>query len=687
MSQQTVSDLSDADVLENSLGLYLKPVSKIKINVQLPKLNLPGQSISTYHVMEKLKETVRPDTFIYLKSLKITTTVIKFEGELETRAACDRALARLRAAGTLKIVGSADSKKGADKLQVRAAHATAAGPTRHDWEAFFRDAKGVNEMRPGERPDTVHLQDLPIKWFNENHKSYCGPNDKLVKMAFGGFGKIRRLEIPSRTQGDSLGGIGKTGSPHKDNFEVYIQYEEYVEFAIAIDALRGKKLLYKDMNGKVYSADIKVDFDRTKYLSEVSIRKREIEERKLKPEVEKESKKITSSTTNQSKQSLEGPLKNITIPKEAKAIPTETTNTEPKTEVTPVELSPEERRKRHLEAKLLLGELLRRAEKTERLKEPSQKEEDPEPQKCPKRSSLSDRHHKKTKTISKKDQKIAKTSKRKHSEERASPEIHKQSKVEKVTYSEGSNSENPSTSKKAIKAEVYDKKHNSKLKKSFKYKEELSKPIEGRSKEDTNTVTPTCDKTKKEKVHKHTDVKKVEREETKRKEQIHEDFQSASTHDTYKDKSRYSDHDKTPNDYKVDKNNKQKDHIAKCDKTDKLNNISKHDDSKNCSTPVSNKEDKNVEVSHENALEGEELRMLMEERRLKDRLMQSYYQKQKNEEKLLEQERILKQKLVRKIKAREKEKLKEREKLRKELSGRNILKSVLADTRTRYKKY
>lgn len=254
MSLQTVSDLSDAVALETNLGLYLKPVSRIKINVQLPKNNLPGQSISSFHAMEKLKETVRPDAFIYIKSLKITPAVIKFEGELETKSTCERALARLRAAGSLKISGFQD------KLQVRAAHATAAGPTRHDWEAFFRDAKGVNEMKPGERPDTIHLKELPVKWFVDKSQGKHGPNEKLVRLAFGTFGKIRRMEIPVvRTEAD--GSIGRSGSLKDSLFEVYIQYEEFVEFAIAMDSLRGKKLLYKDPGGKVYSADIKVFFE------------------------------------------------------------------------------------------------------------------------------------------------------------------------------------------------------------------------------------------------------------------------------------------------------------------------------------------------------------------------------------------------------------------------------------------
>lgn len=45
-----------------------------------------------------------------------------------------------------------------DLLKIRATEAKVAFPSRHDWDCFFRDAKHMNEMKPGERPDTVHFQ-------------------------------------------------------------------------------------------------------------------------------------------------------------------------------------------------------------------------------------------------------------------------------------------------------------------------------------------------------------------------------------------------------------------------------------------------------------------------------------------------------------------------------------------------
>ena len=37
--------------------------------------------------------------------------------------------------------------------------------SRADWDEFFRDNPDMNEMKAGERPDTIHLENLPVKWF------------------------------------------------------------------------------------------------------------------------------------------------------------------------------------------------------------------------------------------------------------------------------------------------------------------------------------------------------------------------------------------------------------------------------------------------------------------------------------------------------------------------------------------
>lgn len=52
-----------------------------------------------------------------------------------------------------------------EPLKVRAAEAKSDFPTRHDWDEFFRNAPNMNELRPGERPDTVFLSKIPSNWF------------------------------------------------------------------------------------------------------------------------------------------------------------------------------------------------------------------------------------------------------------------------------------------------------------------------------------------------------------------------------------------------------------------------------------------------------------------------------------------------------------------------------------------
>ena len=85
-------------------------------------------------------------------------------------------------------------------LKVRAAEAKTPFPSRSDWDSFFRENKEMNEMKPGERPDTIHLENLPCKWFvNYQDKSglaHDKPSDYVLKKAFSAFGDIKIVDIP-----------------------------------------------------------------------------------------------------------------------------------------------------------------------------------------------------------------------------------------------------------------------------------------------------------------------------------------------------------------------------------------------------------------------------------------------------------------------------------------------------------
>lgn len=54
-----------------------------------------------------------------------------------------------------------------------------------------------------------------------------------------------------------------------------MQFEEYMGFVKAMDALRGKKLLFKD-DHENFVINISVDFDKNKHLSDACIRRRKI---------------------------------------------------------------------------------------------------------------------------------------------------------------------------------------------------------------------------------------------------------------------------------------------------------------------------------------------------------------------------------------------------------------------------
>ena len=92
----------------------------------------------------------------------------------------------------------------------------------------------MNEMKPGERPDTIHIENLPCKWFvNYQDKSglaHDKPSDYVLKKAFSTFGDIKLVDIPlldpyRHKMKKSVSGL-KTFSFGQDLvFEAYIQYK------------------------------------------------------------------------------------------------------------------------------------------------------------------------------------------------------------------------------------------------------------------------------------------------------------------------------------------------------------------------------------------------------------------------------------------------------------------------------
>ncbi|EFN60491.1 Splicing factor, arginine/serine-rich 17A [Camponotus floridanus] len=268
-------DLSDIVPLYPPRLLYLKPLAKVNVSVSLPQLKTPGKTISTWDVMEKIRALILPDEFASLKVAKSSLEFIRLEGDLRDRCRLPKVLARLDSQ-RLNLSGFPTV------LKVRAAEAKDDFPTRHSWDSYFRDAKHMNELKPGERPDTIHITGLPVKWFIEDDASV--PSESLICKIFKKWGPVRKIDVPVADPYRSRMRLGS--NIHKFSYEdgiffdAFIQYNEYMDFVRAMDALRGMKLLKKDDQNSL-TATIKVDFDKTKHMSDNSISHREFERKRL----------------------------------------------------------------------------------------------------------------------------------------------------------------------------------------------------------------------------------------------------------------------------------------------------------------------------------------------------------------------------------------------------------------------
>lgn len=59
----------------------------------------------------------------------------------------------------------------------------------------------MNEMKPGERPDTIYLRELPTRWFaaqysDKDSDKELKPNENVVRSVFRTFGEVRCIDIP-----------------------------------------------------------------------------------------------------------------------------------------------------------------------------------------------------------------------------------------------------------------------------------------------------------------------------------------------------------------------------------------------------------------------------------------------------------------------------------------------------------
>ncbi|XP_065348221.1 A-kinase anchor protein 17A isoform X2 [Cloeon dipterum] len=276
---RSCSDTSDIVPLNTSQHLYLKPIARMNISVQLPQMKAPGKSISSWEVMERLKKMAKPEKFSILKVTKSTLEFIRFEGEIDSKAKLKSVIDKLDMM-TIKLSGFTDA------LKVRAAEAKLPFPTRHVWDSFFREAKNMNEMKPGERPDTIHISNLPCRWFTlpELQEKEPKPSEYIFRKVFESYGEVRYVDVPCidpyRSRMKNKSGIKTFSFDDGVMFEGYVQFKEYVGFLKAMSALKGMHLMYKEKD-KVLVASIRVDFDRTKHMTDHAIKKRHVERERL----------------------------------------------------------------------------------------------------------------------------------------------------------------------------------------------------------------------------------------------------------------------------------------------------------------------------------------------------------------------------------------------------------------------
>lgn len=126
-----LTDTTELVELCKAYSLYLKPIARLHVSVQLAQLKEPGKSVSNWDLMEKLKRMILPHQFTSIKVSKSTVEFVRFEAEVENRQLLETVIKTLDN-NSIKIIGFFEP------LKVRAAEAKLPFPTRYDWDSFFR---------------------------------------------------------------------------------------------------------------------------------------------------------------------------------------------------------------------------------------------------------------------------------------------------------------------------------------------------------------------------------------------------------------------------------------------------------------------------------------------------------------------------------------------------------------------
>lgn len=265
-------------------GLYLKNLALITIEIRLPEIRNPGVTVSNWEIMEKIKEKSKPETYHNIRVGLSSRELIRFEGEFETVRSL-RKVNLLLNGKTIKLKGFPDP------LRIRSFQTESPHPKPHLWEEYFTGC--YDDCRPGERADTVHVKGLPVRWF-ASKESNGRPCPKVITDAFQKFGKVRQVGFYDPSSGSEHKGFSSFGpgaATQVLNFEAYIQYTKYCGFTSAMEGLRNVQLLRLQAGGQAM-AKIRVDFDKSGFLSDRGIKRRQYIEEKEKREREEEQKRI-----------------------------------------------------------------------------------------------------------------------------------------------------------------------------------------------------------------------------------------------------------------------------------------------------------------------------------------------------------------------------------------------------------
>lgn len=256
-------------------GLFLKAEARINIEVKLPEIRASGVSVSNWEVMEKLKALSKPEEFQTLRVARYSRERIEFEGEFESLRPMRKVILLLNGK-SMKLSGFTEL------LKIKAKQLEPPFPSKKEWEDYFseRGVQTFDEAKPGERPDTIRIKGLPVKWF-VSKESEGKPCPRVLAQAFQKFGKVRQVGIydtstssTSFSQSASFSSFGPGSGARALHFEAFVQYEKYASFCSAMSSLKGMQILRLEEGGREALARISVEFDRSGFLSDRSVRKR-----------------------------------------------------------------------------------------------------------------------------------------------------------------------------------------------------------------------------------------------------------------------------------------------------------------------------------------------------------------------------------------------------------------------------